>query len=144
MSMIDFGASTGSSEAGNRIRPFVKELFEIFYEKKTDVTYFKTLEKLHIAFLVSGKNKDYEGEGPEGLQKVRGRNILIIYCAIPENRWQGVPDKEFRNYLSIAVDECFKILFSKARTMKEIVDEEHFISDFDEGIACFNNLENNE
>lgn len=137
MPMIDFGASNGSTDAGNAIRPYVNELFEIFYQNNEINDYFSGIEKFHIVFLVSGKNKDFGSEGAENLQKVRGRPVLLVYYAIPQNSWDSVGEKEFRKYLSLCVQESFKQLVEKAKKGNHICNEEMLLEDFKAGIALF-------
>lgn len=137
MPLIDFGAKTGSTDAGRTIRPYLKELFQIFYEDNSNTDYFSGIEKFHIAFLVSGKNKDFGSEGTEGLKKVRGRPVIIVYFAIPQSRWKDAKESVFREYLANSVRECFLALCEKARKTGSILDEKNLQKDFETGMALF-------
>ena len=139
MPMIDFGAENGSTAAGNTIRPYVKKLFEIFYESQSSTDYFSDIEKFHIVFLVSGKNKDFGSEGIEGLKKVRGRPVIIVYFAIPQSRWDGAKESGFREYLANSVKDCFLALCDKASKSKSILDEARLQKDFETGMSQFEN-----
>lgn len=137
MPMIDFGASNGSTDAGKAIRPYIRELFQIFYEGKSSTDYFSTIEKLHIVFLVSGKNKDFGSEGTEGLKKVRGRPVIVVYFAIPQSRWEGVREDVFRGYLANCIKDCFLELYERARKAECVLDEKKLKEDFETGLALF-------
>lgn len=141
--MIDFGASNGSTEAGNYVRPYIKELYISFFEniEKDKDVYFKELDNFHIVFLVSGKHNDFKSEGPEGLKKVRGKKKIVIYYAIPQERWDGIDQASFRKYIGAAVSECFELLVKKAKSQSLIINESILYANFFDILKTFESVE---
>ncbi len=123
MKLIQFSSQNGSTQAGDAIWPYQKELNSIFFNEKSDLKLFKSYEYFTIVFRVSGKNRDFGNEGPEYLKKSRGRNVITIDLSIPELRWLNISKKELGLYLINGIHECFELLKEKANKHKEITDE---------------------
>jgi hypothetical protein len=107
MKFIQFGSENGSTQAGNTIRPLQVKLNSLFYKSNEEGSYFKNFNFLSIVFRVSGKNKDFNFEGAERLQKSSGRKALTIDYSIPEYRWKQASPKEFGTYVGEGVKSCF-------------------------------------
>lgn len=120
MTKFNVTGAMGSSEADKAVGFLLSELYEIFDQPICEPKKFMKIDALYVVFLVSGRHKNYKSEGPENLKKIRGKNELIVYYAIPEERWDGIPVESLRTYMSEAIFECSKLLLEKAKKMKEI------------------------
>jgi hypothetical protein len=135
--MIDFGAQMGSMECQKIVSPYKRELLEIFSGNEDMNGYFINLVKLLIVFRVSGKNKNFGGEGPDCLEFIKSEKILGIDLLIPQERWKNQAPANIRKYLSESVRECFSQLVKKAQDLGEVRDEEKLLLDFEKGIVKF-------
>jgi hypothetical protein len=134
MPIFRVGSENGGREAGEAIAPLHKALNNtLFFTYGLD-SYFKTLEFFMLAVRVSGRTKDFKGEGPEDLKKERGTNCYGIDLVIPEKHWNGVPFGELREYVVEGVRQCFELCVTKARKSGELLDEDKLRSDFEAGI----------
>lgn len=138
MKLIQFGAECGSTKAGSAIAKFQNKLNKIFFDKESDSNFFKSYEFLSIVLRVSGKHKNFNGEGPEFLKKSRGRNVLTIDLTIPQAVWESKSSREFGEYIRNGVVECFGLLKQKALNNKEVLSQDVLEMSFNNGLDQFN------
>lgn len=137
MTMIDFGVQSSGDESSKAINRVWNDLLEIFYDDHSMGGSFKKLDDFQIIFRVSGDGDDFKGEGPEYLKlSSKGKTISIDF-SVPEKRWKDIPALQFRQYISIGVNECFKLLREKAIELDKIKDLEKLDVDFRRGMDEF-------
>jgi len=134
MPIFRVGAENGGKEAGDATSFMHKALNNVFFFDPKLVGYFKSVEFFILALRVSGKTKDFGGEGPEYLKKVRGKNLYAIDLTVPEDKWKDVPFDDLRLYMVESVKQCFELCVAKARAAIELRDEAKLRADFEAGI----------
>ncbi len=139
MALLEMGVQSGEPRVkdadivGMLHRAILKAFtYNPSFSNQTD--YFKTLEYFWIGLRVSGKYRDFCGEGLENLKKTRGKSGYEIDLVIPEHRWKGVGFDEFRSYFLEGVRQCFELMVAKAKKDKELINEEKLRHDFEAGM----------
>lgn len=134
MPIFRVGSENGGHEAGDALNFAQKALNNVFFFGPNLGPYFKTLDFFILALRVSGRTKDFKGEGPEYLKKIKGKPYIAIDLTIPENRWKDVPFNELRQYVVDGVRQCFELCFDKAKKSGELLNEAKLRADFEAGI----------
>lgn len=133
MPIFRVGSETGGNEASDAIRPFQQALNNAFFFNPDSQPYFETLKFFVLALRVSGRTKDFGGEGPEYFSKAMRKGFFCIDLTIPEHRWKDVSFDELRLYVLDGVRQCFEVCVEKARVSKELLDEDLLRTDFETG-----------
>lgn len=121
MKLIQFSAESGSTEAGNRIRPIKNKLNKLFFCNESELPSYQSLDGLSIVFRMSGKNKKFSGDGPQLMQKSRQRNFYTIDLVIPEEKWKTDAEVFIKNLVE-GINECSALLFEEIERIGEIDD----------------------
>lgn len=133
MTIFRVGSEVGGREAGSALKFAQISMNNVFFFNPDLGSYFRTIKFFALAFRVSGKAKDFNGEGPE-LKKPRGKNFYAVDFTIPEVRWNGIPFDDLRRYVVDGVRQCFELCVAKAKKSGELLDERKLRFDFEAGI----------
>lgn len=84
MTIFRVGSEVGGREAGSALKFAQISMNNVFFFNPDLGSYFRTIKFFALAFRVSGKAKDFNGEGPEFLKKPRGKNFYAVDFTIPK------------------------------------------------------------
>ena len=134
--MIVISAQHGDPRSTDTIWPLHRQLNKLFEEFVQD-THCESVDKFGIVFRVSGKVRDFGGEGPERLKRLRKDKEVTIDFVIPEERWRGVPEDEVRSYVASQVRVAFGQLIERVEEDKEPIDSGAVLGSFEKAMEQF-------
>jgi hypothetical protein len=134
--LIEFGGQYGEPRAASLLAPLQRELNLLF--ESFDLTFFfPNVKKISIIFRVSGKIRDFSGEGPDRPEAVNGGKELSIDLVIPAVRWRGAERSTLKRYLAGGIKDASDVLANFVGSKDAGLDVSGFLSAVEARLAQF-------
>ena len=88
---------------------------------------------------IDGSLKKYHAEGVDRVRRNKKDKYISADICIPENRWKGIPAREFSRYLSSAVKAALQTCGDRLKKQKVELDMHRLLLDYSEVEAEFLN-----
>lgn len=137
--LIQISGHYGDPKADKLFWSIQKKLNELF-EKNISGTYFKTIVKFSIVFLVSGKVRDFGSKEAQKMKHLKKDGEITIDLVFPQNSWYGVEQNKIKQHVSNEVKKCLDLMVKKVQEIEQIEDAQRFKDDVKRVILEF--LEN--
>ena len=79
---------------------------------------------LSIVLRVSGKVRDFGGDGPELLEYLKRDSEVTVDYVIPESKWRGVDGTEIKLNVIQGIFTCLELLVEKAESLDLLTHKE--------------------
>jgi hypothetical protein len=126
-------------EAGGpdvNVHSYILQLRKLL-ERYCQGPYSDEVEGFALVLRIDGSIKQYHAEGVDRMRRHKRDKYLGADICIPEKRWKGVPELEFRLYLSSAVKVSLETCAGYLKKQKVEVDFHRLLMDYAEVEAKF-------
>ena len=128
MISIQISGQYGDPRADKEIWPIQKQLNDLF-EKNLSPENNRSKLMLSIVLRVSGKVRDFGGDGPELLKYLKKDSEVTVDYVIPESKWRRVGRTEIKRNLIKEIFACLELLVEKAETLNLLSQKEILIGE---------------
>ena len=123
----------GDPRSDKHIWPIQKLLNDLFKSNLTEDNNESNLT-FSVVLRVSGKVRNFGGEGPERFEYLRTDSTLAVDLVIPEIKWQGIEPQVIEQTVVYGVHECIKLLIEEADSINLLDQKLKLISEIESTI----------